>query len=175
MKSFQRLHSIRVHKASLHRFSFLCFSCLLLFSFGCNINPSEMPPVVEAVTYPEGYCNDLNGSWEMVSMTVTTADSIYTQDQTEIPTLKIINDTHWMFIRQSADEFIFAQGGRYRLEEGKYIETVGYSAEPENINKEYVFDCEVIDDSWYHKGDLGSMFVDEIWQRISLDDTPLIP
>ncbi|MFK7847201.1 MAG: hypothetical protein AB8G77_18000 [Rhodothermales bacterium] len=134
-----------------------------------------MPPVAEAVSYPEGYCHDLSGSWEMVSMTVTTADSIYTQDQTEIPTLKVINDNHWMFIRQSADEFIFAQGGRYNLEGGKYTEIVEYSAEPENINQEYVFECEIIDDSWYHKGDLGSMFVDEIWQRVDVGDLELIP
>ncbi len=148
MNSTQFLHSIRVHKISLHCSSLLCLFCLSLLSFGCENSAPEVPPVAEAITYPEGYCHDLSGSWEMVSMTVTTADSIYTQDQTEIPTLKVINDTHWMFIRQSADEFIFAQGGPYHLENGQYTEIVGYSAEPENINQEYVIESELIDDSW---------------------------
>ena len=147
---------------------------LLLLLLGCEYADSDTPPAAVAdVAYPEGYCNDLSGSWEMVSMTVTTADTIYTQDQSQIPTLKVINDTHWMFIRQSAEEFIFAQGGQYRLEDGKYTEIVDYSAEPGNISKEYTFECELLDDSWYHKGDLGNMFVDEVWQRVQLPEEAL--
>lgn len=130
---------------------------------GCEYDPDT----AAASDHPEGYCDDLSGSWEMVSMTVTTADTTYTQDESEIPTLKVLNDTHWMFIRQSADEFVFAQGGRYRLEDGVYTEIVDYSAEPGNIGQEYVFECRLEGDSlWYHKGDLGSLAVDEVWRRV---------
>ena len=144
---------------------------LLLLLLGCEYTDSDIPPAAVAEeTHPDGYCDDLSGSWEMVSMTVTTTDSIYTQDQTQIPTLKVLNGTHWMFIRQSAEEFIFAQGGQYRLEDGVYTEIVDYSAEPGNISNEYVFECELIDDSWYHRGDLGNMFVDEVWQRVEVSE-----
>ena len=100
-------------------------------------------------------------------MEVTTPDSTYEQDYTEVPTLKILNRSHWMFIRQSAETFIFAQGGPYTLEDGVYTEIVGYSADPNNVGKEYVFECGLQGDSlWYHKGDLGGIYVDEVWRRV---------
>ncbi len=150
-------------------YSLVLFSVCAFLIAGCI--PTTTPPdAVAEVVHPEGYCDDLSGSWEMVSMTVTTPDTIYTQDQSEVPTLKVLNDTHWMFIRQSAEAFVFAQGGRYALEDGKYTEIVEYSAEPGNIDQAYAFECELLDDSWYHRGDLGGTFVDEIWQRVEAEE-----
>lgn len=150
--------------------SLVLFTCTLCLFAGCEYYTEPPADATADSAMPEGYCDDLTGSWQMVSMTVTTADSIFTLDETQTPTLKVLNESHWMFIRQSSDEFIFAQGGPYRLEDGVYTEVVAYSAEPENINQEYVFECELIDDAWYHKGDLGGMFVDEIWQRVTPTD-----
>ena len=140
---------------------------MLLVFTGCQSEAVQQ--VAEALPVNSGgVCEDLSGSWEMISMTVTTPDTSYTQDETEIPTLKVLNETHWMFIRQSADEFVFAQGGPYHLEEGAYTEIVGYSAEPGNIDQEYSFNCRIEGDSlWYHEGNLGGgTYVDEIWRRV---------
>lgn len=144
--------------------SAICLICCTLAVIGAV---HAQPDLSSEALPGQETCTDLNGSWEMISMTVTTPDSVYTQDESEVPTLKILNDTHWMFIRQSAQEFVFAQGGTYRLEDGVYTEIVGYSAEPGNIGSEYVFECRLEGDSlWHHKGDLGSMFVDEVWRRV---------
>ena len=145
-------------------FNFL-IAFLLSASVGCATGTT--PDQATAENVPEGYCDNLTGSWEMISMDVITPDSSYTQGAEEAPTLKILNDTHWMFIRQSSERFVFAQGGPFRLEEGKYIEEVGYSAEPGNVGREYVFECRLEGDSlWHHKGDLGGVIVDETWRRV---------
>jgi hypothetical protein len=146
-----------------NRLFFFC-AFLLSASVGCA---ADTKPEQATEQHPEGYCDNLNGSWEMISMNVTTADSSYTQGADEAPTLKILNDTHWMFIRQSAERFVFAQGGPFRLEEGKYYEEVGYSAEPGNVGNVYTFECRLEGDSlWHHKGDLGGIVVDETWRRV---------
>ena len=125
------------------------FSIFLLFA-GCENTSSDTPTEVAAQTVANanGVCDDLSGSWEMVYRTVTTADSIYTQDNT------------------SDGEFVLARGGPYKLENGKYTEIVGYSSVKGNVGTQYEFDCEVVDDSWYHKGPVGDEIVDEIWQRV---------
>lgn len=103
--------------------SAICLICCTLAVIGAV---HAQPDLSSEALPGQETCTDLNGSWEMISMTVTTPDSVYTQDESEVPTLKILNDTHWMFIRQSAQEFVFAQGGTYRLEDGVYTEIVGY-------------------------------------------------
>jgi hypothetical protein len=114
---------------------------------------------------------DLVGSWEMVSMQVTAPDSVADYDESDTPTLKILNDTHWMFIRQSAERFVFAQGGRYELDGDTYTEIVEYSALPENIGQEYTFKCQVEGDTWLHEGGMSNIRYDEIWRRVTPPDT----
>ncbi len=151
--------------------------CLLMLSLtliliGCEYTDSEVTgeAVAETMT-EEGFCNDLSGSWVMMYRTVTTPDSIYTQKESDIPTLKILNDTHWMFVRQSNDdEFQMARGGPYKLENGVYTEIVGYSSVKGNVGTVYTFECQLIDDSWYHKGQVGDEIVDEIWERVEESD-----
>lgn len=151
----------------------LAFLICLLALLGCEADNLDQPSEALAATdYPEGFCYDLSGSWEMISMKVTTPDTSYAVDQLEQPTLKVLNETHWMFIRQSAEEFVFAQGGPYKIEDGAYTEIVGYSAEPGNIDQEYVFECRLEGDSlWHHRGDLGNMFVDEVWRRVESEES----
>ena len=99
--------------------------------------------------------------------TVTTPDSIYTENETDTPTLKILNDTHWMFVRQTKDdEFVLARGGPYDLEDGVYTEVVGYSSVRGNVGTEYTFECQLVDGAWHHKGQVGDNLVDEIWDRV---------
>lgn len=137
----------------------------------------DVTPAADAATAngdpAESPCNDLTGSWELVSI-ASDAPALTGEFETdpnyeESPTLKILNDTHWMFIRQSSDRFIHAQGGRYRLDpaSGTYTEVVEYSALPNNIGREFTFDCHLEGDSiWHHVGGLGDSRYDETWRRV---------
>lgn len=159
---------------------FTIYPVLLLFvvmGMGCEREPQEVAAMTEipAGDTEAGNC-PLEGSWEMVSMKMTTPDSTVTYDETEQPTLKILNASHWMFIRQSADRFIFAQGGHYTTDGQTYTEIVDYSADPNNIGNAYTFECRVEEDRWYHKGGLGNIQYDEVWRRVARPaDAPPLP
>ena len=120
----------------------------------------------------EGPCPSLLGSWELVSIAETApalAGSFESDpDYQQAPTLKVLNETHWMFIRQSADQFVHSQGGRYSLEAGGfYTEYVEYSAIPENVGQSFQFECQLEGDSlWHHKGGQGDARYDEVWRRV---------
>lgn len=118
-----------------------------------------------------GSCPSLVGSWtlETIEETSPALTGAFESDPNYqiAPTLKILNDTHWMFIRQSADQFIFAQGGRYTLDNGKYVETVEYSAIPENVGISFEFECSLEGDTlWHHVGGLGDSRYNEVWRRV---------
>jgi hypothetical protein len=132
---------------------------------GCVKPQEEVAAVIRPVSGSAASC-DLLGSWEMVSMKMVTSDSTVEYDESERPTLKVLNGTHWMFIRQSGDRFIFAQGGRYTLEGDTYTETVEYSADPANIGQSYTFTCSVEGENWHHRGGLGNVQYDELWRRV---------
>ena len=163
-----------------YAYSLALFSVCAILISGCvptdTDTPSNAIAEVDAdaaadATHPEGYCDDLSGSWQMTFRTVTTPDSIYTQAETDVPTLKVLNDTHWMFVRQTKDgDFVLARGGPYQLEDGVYTEIVGYSSLKGNVGTEYTFECQLLDDSWYHKGQVDDEVVDEIWERVVVDD-----
>ncbi len=120
----------------------------------------------------EGPCPSLIGSWELVSIAETAAalsgEFESDPDYQQAPTLKILNGSHWMFIRQSADEFVHSQGGRYSLEPGGfYTEYVEYSAIPENVGQSFAFECVLEGDSlWHHRGGQGDTRYDEVWRRV---------
>ena len=121
---------------------------------------------------PDEICPSVVGTWELVSIKETASalsgefDS--DPDYQEAPTLKVLNETHWMFIRQAADIFVHAQGGRYSLERGGfYTEMVEYSAIPQNVGESFSFECTIEGDSlWYHTGGQGDNRYDEIWRRV---------
>lgn len=120
----------------------------------------------------EDPCPSVVGSWELVkineSSLALTGDFASDPNYEESPTLKVINGTHWMFIRQNAEEFVHSQGGRYSLETGGfYTEYVEYSAIPENIGQSFTFECHLEGDSlWHHVGGQGDARYDEIWRRV---------
>jgi len=123
----------------------------------------------DAAVYEQ--CPSLVGSWELLSIDdaspALTQDFELDPDYQVAPTLKILNDTHWMFIRQSSERFIYAQGGHYSLDSGKYTEVVEYSLVPENIGNSYEFECRIEGDSlWYHVGGLADNRYNEVWRRV---------
>ena len=119
-----------------------------------------------------GFCTSLVGSWELVSIQESakalSGEFESDPDYQEAPTLKILNETHWMFIRQAADVFVHAQGGRYSLEPGGfYTEHVEYSAIPQNVGASFGFECRLEGDTlWHHVGGQGDSRYDERWRRI---------
>lgn len=118
---------------------------------------------------PPAACN-LEGSWELVSLKYTTPDTTGEADHTEIPTLKILNATHWMFVRHSTigEEFVIGGGGPYTLEGTTYTEVVEYCTDPDNVGNIYTFECRVEGDTtWYHVGGIeGVALYDEVWHRV---------
>ncbi|GIV62397.1 MAG: hypothetical protein KatS3mg044_1263 [Rhodothermaceae bacterium] len=149
---------------------------LLLMSLtGCN-DPSSnagatASPEDASAMDLEDPCPSLVGSWELVSIEedspALTGEFESDPNYQVAPTLKILNDTHWMFIRQSADNFIHAQGGRYTLHDGIYTEMVEYSAIPGNVGLDFTFECRLEGDSlWYHTGGLGDHRYQEVWRRV---------
>ncbi len=149
----------------------LLFWTLVLIVSGCAESSEEMETVEGGDMILE-VCPSLVGSWELVSIRETASalsggfasDPFYQQ----APTLKVLNETHWMFIRQNAEEFVHSQGGRYVLEPGGfYTEHVEYSAIPENIGESFSFECTLEGDSlWHHIGGQGDTRYDEVWRRI---------
>ena len=154
----------------------VAFALLLILSLSAcgDTSGGEAGASVEAAAMKtvEGPCPSLVGSWELVSIAESAAalsgEFESDPDYQQAPTLKILNETHWMFIRQSADQFVHSQGGRYSLEPGGfYTEVVEYSAIPENVGQSFSFECVLEDDSlWHHVGGQGDARYNEVWRRV---------
>ena len=132
----------------------------------------EEETIADQVEAAADVCPSLVGTWELVeireSAGALTGEFSSDPDYQEAPTLKLLNETHWMFIRQSADQFVHAQGGRYSLEPGGfYTEFVEYSAITANVGEQFSFECQLEGDSlWHHVGGIGDTRYDEIWRRV---------
>ena len=153
----------------------LLFATLLLMmnALGCAEAPEDGDTDAAAEESAADVCPSLVGSWELVeikeSAGALTGEFESDPNYQEAPTLKILNETHWMFIRQSANEFVHAQGGRYTLDPGGfYTEYVEFSAIPQNVGAQFMFQCELEGDSiWHHVGGLSDdNRYDEVWRRV---------
>jgi len=140
--------------------------------FGCGkTNPQTTDAASADSASIVDPCPSLEGSWELISIDEASpalGGQFETDPEYQVaPTLKILNKDHWMFIRQSSEKFIHAQGGRYTLHDGIYTEMVDYSALPQNVGLDFVFECRLVGDSlWYHTGGLGDNRYEEIWRRV---------
>ncbi len=153
----------------------LTTALLAMIALGCAENAEDAAldgEDAEAATGGGDICPSLVGSWELVRINESAAalsgEFESDPDYQSAPTLKILNETHWMFIRQSADEFVHAQGGTYFLEPGGfYTEVVKYSAIPQNVGEQFMFECEIVGDSiWHHVGGVQDSRYDEVWRRV---------
>ena len=141
----------------------------LLLVIGCG----ESTESEETAAGEDDVCPSLVGTWELLGIdegaAALSGEFESDPDYEEAPTLKVLNETHWMFIRQTADRFVHAQGGRYSLEPGGfYTEYVHYSAIPQNVGQSFNFQCELEGDSiWHHIGGQGDARYDETWRRVN--------
>ena len=146
---------------------------ILLLIVGCAETDDTADSAMDETGTVDELCPSVLGTWELVSIEETSSalsgEFESDPDYQEAPTLKVINETHWMFIRQAADRFVHAQGGRYSLEPGGfYTEHVEYSAIPQNVDESFRFECRIEGDSlWHHVGGQGDARYDELWRRVN--------
>lgn len=145
---------------------------ILFLLMGCAETEDGAEMAAEDAAADFDPCPSLVGTWELVSISESSAalsgEFESDPEYREAPTLKVLNETHWMFIRQSAEGFVHAQGGRYALEPGGfYTEFVEYSAIPQNVGQSFGFECRIEGDTlWHHVGGQGDNRYDEQWRRV---------
>ena len=148
----------------------LTATAIILIYSGCV--PADQGASDEMAQMGPDDCPNLSGTWELVeireSAGALSGEFESDPEYREAPTLKVLNSTHWMFIRQTADVFVHAQGGRYTLDSlGQYTEYVEYSAIPQNVGQAFEFSCSLEGDSlWHHLGGQGDARYDEVWRRV---------
>jgi hypothetical protein len=118
--------------------------------------------------------NQLVGSWRIVSASFGGVPSELHKNSI---TIKHITPVHVIWIGyQPDDRKIFrSAGGSWKVNNGKYIETMRYGLDPKfkdtTFGKDFVFECRFEDDLWIQTGKLsdGSEMI-ETWQRIKPDE-----
>jgi len=85
-------------------------------------------------------------------------------------TLKILSGNHfqWAAFNYETKQFMGTGGGTYKLESGKYTETIRFfSRDNSRAGISLTFDCRLDGTDWYHKGKgtTGNP-VNEVWERI---------
>ncbi len=86
------------------------------------------------------------------------------------PSTKILDADHFAFGGPTPGGSVWAGGGTYRVEDGKYIEIVEYHSMASLVGQSLVFSYRLDGDRWYHSGDFeagGRKFhIREIWRRV---------
>ena len=127
------------------------FAIALLFIISCN------EPGQQYATTPDN--NMLQGTWKLLTGTLIekgdTTVTDYTKDQSFI---KIINDTHFAFLRHdlkrsvdSASAF-GAGGGSYTLKDSLYTEHLEYCNDPAWEGNDFEFTVTIIADTLVQSG-----------------------
>ncbi|MBX2945491.1 MAG: hypothetical protein KF725_06635 [Cyclobacteriaceae bacterium] len=85
-------------------------------------------------------------------------------------TIKILSGNHfqWAAFNYETKQFMGTGGGTYKLEDGKYTETISFfSRDNSRAGMSLTFDCRLEGTDWYHKGKgtTGNP-VSEVWERI---------
>lgn len=85
-------------------------------------------------------------------------------------TIKILSGNYfqWAAFNYETKQFMGTGGGTYKLEDGKYTETIRFfSRDNSRAGMSLTFDCRLDGTDWYHKGKgtTGNP-VSEVWERI---------
>jgi hypothetical protein len=112
----------------------------------------------------------LMGTWEMVSPTVAVPDTSGGGHEGRGGAIKVLNKTHFAFGIWTPDGHVFAGGGRYKYDGGKYTEIIEYHFIPTLVGKSLEFHCILKGDKWYHFGtyevDGQRSEMNEVWRRV---------
>lgn len=101
----------------------------------------------------------LNGTWQLVSgVTITKGVSIVTDYSKNQRMIKIINDTHFAFLKhdlntmKDSSNHFDAGGGTYTLKGNKYTEHLDYYSDTNWEAKAFDFTINIINDTLIQKG-----------------------
>jgi hypothetical protein len=105
--------------------------------------------------------NDLQGTWQLLSETkIERGDTTFTEASKDQRMIKIINDTHFAFLRHdlkqgkdSAAATFVAGGGSYTLKDNVYTEELEFCNFREWENHAFTFNVEIKDDTLIQKGE----------------------
>jgi hypothetical protein len=111
-------------------------------------------------------CNSKNsksieGTWRLLSETkIEKGDTTFTPASDQLPMIKVINDSHFTFLRHdlqqgkdSTNSFFSAGGGRYELKGDQYTEYLEYCSAREWENNTFHFTVKVIGDTLVQQGE----------------------
>jgi hypothetical protein len=132
------------------KFKFITLLTAVAFLTSCNVK-SEKDAASAAIT--------LNGTWQLVSGTTITKGvsefTDYTKDQRMI---KIINDTHFAFLKHSLNtqkdtaNIFDAGGGSYTLKGDQYTEHLDYYKDKAWEGKSFNFTVTIKNDTLIQQG-----------------------
>ena len=115
--------------------------------------------------------NPIEGTWELILKKAIYTDTTMTFDISNLRELKIITDSHFVFVMQTADgkEFIGAGGGPYTYEDNTYTETYEFSSYLETlpIGKSIEFSARFEGDKFYQTG----MLTDDTGYEFTMENT----
>ncbi len=141
----------------------LLFSLLFMSYFASETRSFYPERVSESIT-------DMNGAWTLVSKNH--------EAFAEGKMIKIVSAGTFVYTAfDPADgKFIGTEGGSYRIEAGKLLETLEFCTwTQDNVGKTYVFEFSANDEALTMSGVIDGEPVVEIWQRIDhgISDAPL--
>ncbi len=112
--------------------------------------------------------SELLGTWELVSTRYGDAKD-FTDYPGEPKRLKIINDTHFIWVEVTGMKTTGSAGGHYTLDGDKYVETIEFAMpgmEP-FVGKPQRFTVKVTGDKFFQSGELSTGFkIEENWKRV---------
>ncbi|HMJ68377.1 MAG TPA: hypothetical protein VK508_05765 [Cyclobacteriaceae bacterium] len=103
--------------------------------------------------------SSIEGTWELLSETkIEKGDTTFTEASKLIPMIKIINNSHFTFLRHDLQKgkdstaMFSAGGGRYELKDGQYTEYLEYCSAREWENNTFHFTVSVDGDMLNQQG-----------------------
>jgi hypothetical protein len=104
--------------------------------------------------------SSMEGTWELLSETkIEDGDTTFTEASKEIPMIKVLNGTHFSFLRHdlvkgkdSATALFVAGGGRYELKDDQYTEFLEYCSARDWENNTFHFTVTVDGDHLTQQG-----------------------
>jgi hypothetical protein len=112
-------------------------------------------------------CGGLCGTWELVSMKWKDAEGNSGENTAaDLPTMKVINHTHFSLTRNNADGSFDGHAGRYKLEGDYYTEQIQHASNPYLKGQSFTFETRLTGDIWRISGSVGDLELEEVWRRI---------
>ncbi|HVI47898.1 MAG TPA: hypothetical protein VM802_23725 [Chitinophaga sp.] len=134
--------------------SILLLSAATLLLFSCKEQPSASTSAPAAPS-----TNQLKGTWRLVSgTTITKGVSTFTDYTRETRMIKIINDTHFAFVKhdvnspKDSSNHFGAGGGRYTLNGNEYTEHLDYFSDKNWEGHAFTFTVSFDKDTLIQKG-----------------------